>query len=235
VAGAAVYLVPAADVEKLRKEASIEIRANVDNDEPMEDTLATGRDKYRKGVTDQTGAFTISEVEGGKYFVYVEPGDPAHLPGGDMANKAMSAAKLTANLLAIQVSKVPDNAHLVGSSKCLSCHKNYADLKKTLHTIGIAVINKPSNLQDFSRFTVWSNRKARPARAFPLPVPAAGNVTNQHREPHRRQSTAKKINWQSVLYSGKRKVLSSSHRNQGEVQGLLRIAANRLWAGSSVG
>jgi len=153
VAGAAVYLVPAADVEKLRKEPSIEIRANVDNDEPMEDTLATGRDKYPKGITDLTGAFTISAVEEGRYFVYVEPADPAHLPGGDMANKAMSAAELTANPLAIQVSgKVPDNAHFVGSSKCLSCHKEYADLKKTLHKIGIAVINKPSNLQDFSRF-----------------------------------------------------------------------------------
>ena len=153
VEGAAVYLVPAADVEKLRKEPSIEIRANVDNDEPMEDTLATGRDKYPKGITDQTGAFTISAVEEGKYFVYVEPADPAHLPGGDMANKAMSAAELTADPLAIQVSgKVPDNAYFVGSSKCLSCHKDYADLKKTLHKIGIAVIGKPGNLQDFSRF-----------------------------------------------------------------------------------
>lgn len=153
VAGATVYLVPAVDVEKLQKQPSIEIRANVDNDEPMEDTLATGRDKYRKGTTDPSGAFTIEQVGEGKYFVYVEPSDPGHLPGGDLANRAMTTAELGAAPLAIQVSgKVPDNATFVGSSKCLSCHKDYADLKMTLHKIGIAVIGKPSNLQDFSRF-----------------------------------------------------------------------------------
>jgi predicted CXXCH cytochrome family protein len=153
VAGATVYLVPAADVEKLQQQPSIEIRANVDNDEPMEDTLATGRDKYQKAMTDPTGAFTIATVAEGKYFVYVEPADPEHLPGGDIANKAMTAAELTANSLAIQVSgKVPANAFFVGSSKCLSCHEDYTDLKKTLHKVGIAVIGKPGNLQDFSRF-----------------------------------------------------------------------------------
>ncbi|MFZ5797627.1 MAG: hypothetical protein ACOY3O_04285, partial [Thermodesulfobacteriota bacterium] len=153
VAGATVYLVPAVDVEKLQKQPSIEIRANVDNDEPMEDTLATGRDKYRKGTTDPSGAFTIEQVGEGKYFVYVEPSDPGHLPGGDLANRAMTTAELGAAPLAIQVSgKVPDNATFVGSSKCLSCHKDYADLKMTLHKIGIAVIGKPGNLQDFSRF-----------------------------------------------------------------------------------
>lgn len=153
VAGATVYLVPAADVEKLHKQPSIEIRANVDNDEPMEDTLVTGRDKYQKGTTDPKGAFTIGQVAEGKYFVYVEPADPAHLPGGDIANKAMTAAELMTKPLVIQVSgKVPDNASFVGSSKCLSCHQDYADLKKTLHKIGITVIGKPGKLQDFSRF-----------------------------------------------------------------------------------
>lgn len=153
VAGATVYLVPAADVAKLAKAPTTEIRANVDNDEPMEDTLATGRDKYQKGTTDAKGAFSIPKVAEGKYFVHVDPADAEHLPGGDMANKAMTAAELTAKPLAIQVSgKAPAGAHFVGSSKCLTCHSGYADLKKTLHKLGIAVVGKPGKLQDFSRF-----------------------------------------------------------------------------------
>jgi predicted CXXCH cytochrome family protein len=153
VAGATVYLVPAADVAKLAKAPTTEIRANVDNDEPMEDSLAPNRDKYQKGTTDQKGAFSIAKVADGKYFVYVEPADAEHLPGGDLANKAMTTAELMAKPLAIQVSgKVPGNASFVGSSKCLACHKDYADLKKTLHKLGIAVVGKPGKLQDFSRF-----------------------------------------------------------------------------------
>lgn len=153
VAGATVYLVPAADVAKLAKAPTTEIRANVDNDEPMEDSLAPNRDKYQQGTTDKKGAFSIAKVADGKYFVYVEPADPEHLPGGDLANKAMTAAELMAKPLAIQVSgKVPGNASFVGSSKCLTCHKDYANLKMTLHKLGIAVVGKPGKLQDFSRF-----------------------------------------------------------------------------------
>jgi hypothetical protein len=154
IAGATVYLVPAADVDKLAKAPTTEIRANVDNDEPMEDTLAAGgRDKYPKAKTDAKGAFSIAKVADGKYFVYVEPADAEHLPGGDLADKAMSAAELAAKPLAIQVSgKAPENANFVGSSKCLACHKDYAALKMTLHKLGIAVIGKPGKLQDFSRF-----------------------------------------------------------------------------------
>jgi hypothetical protein len=111
VAGAAVYLVPAADVAGLAKPPSIEIRKDVTNDEPMEDNLAANRDKYLKGTTDRNGAFTISGVADGKYFVYVEPSDRDHLPGGDLSNKSMGTAELARKPLAIQVSgKVPDNA-----------------------------------------------------------------------------------------------------------------------------
>jgi predicted CXXCH cytochrome family protein len=157
VAGATVYLVPAAEVAKLAKAPSIEIRRDVDNDEPMEDTLATNRDKYQQGKTDQKGAFSIAKVVDGKYFVYVEPADGDHLPGGDLANKAMAASELKAKPLTIQVSgKIPDSASFVGSSRCLTCHKGYADLKKTLHKLGIAVVGKPGKLQDFSRFPAFN-------------------------------------------------------------------------------
>src|SRR3990167_9450788 len=153
VAGATVYLVPAADVAKLAKQPSIEIRKDGPNDEPMEDSLAAGKDKYLKGTTDRNGSFSISGVADGKYFVYVEPSDRDHLPGGDLSNTAMAANELARKPLAIQVSgRAPDNATYTGSSKCLACHGAYGDVKKTLHKLGIAAVGKSSKLQDFSRF-----------------------------------------------------------------------------------
>jgi predicted CXXCH cytochrome family protein len=157
VAGATVYLVPAEDVVKLGREPSIDIRKDVPNDEPMEDNLAANRDKYQKGTTDPKGAFSIANVADGKYFVYVEPADRGHLPGGDLANKAMTTAELAAKPLAIEVSgRAPDNATFVGSSKCLTCHGEYADLKKTLHKLGISVVGKPGKMQDYSRFPAFN-------------------------------------------------------------------------------
>ena len=97
VSGATVYLVPAADVAKMAKAPSNQIRRNVDDDEPMEDNLAANRDKYAQGVTDAKGAFTIPKVGDGKFFVYVQTTDPEHSPGGDHANKSRSAAELSAN------------------------------------------------------------------------------------------------------------------------------------------
>ncbi|MBI2959272.1 MAG: hypothetical protein HYY28_03080, partial [Betaproteobacteria bacterium] len=157
VAGAAVYLIPAADVAKLGKPPSIEIRKNSPNDEPMEDTLATNRDKYKKGTTDKKGAFSILNVADGRYFVYVETSDRDHLPGGDLANKSMSTAELGKKPLKISVSgKVPDNANFVGSSQCLGCHSDKASVKKTKHKLGITAVGKPSQLQDHSRFPAFN-------------------------------------------------------------------------------
>lgn len=153
VASATVYLVPAADVAKLGKAPSGVIRRNVDDDEPMEDSLANNRDKYAHGVTNARGAFKIDKVAAGKYFVYVEPTDATFLPGGTLTNKAMSAAELTAKPLEIQLSgNVPANATFVGSSKCLDCHEEYSDFTKTAHKHGINVVGKPGKLQDMSRF-----------------------------------------------------------------------------------
>ena len=153
VVGAVVYLVPAGDVAKLVQAPSIDIKKDVPNDEPMEDNLAANRDTYRNGTTGRNGAFTISGVADGKYFVYVEPSDRQHLPGGDLSNKAMTADELARKPLAIQVSgKVLEGAAYVGSSRCLLCHKDFGDVKKTLHKLGIQAIGKSSTLQDFSRF-----------------------------------------------------------------------------------
>ncbi len=153
VAGATVYLVPGADVAKLKKAPSFNIRRNVNDDEPMEDSLATNRDKYLQGVTDASGAFTINKVVDGRYYVYVEPTGTTFLPGGTLSNKSMTAAQLRAKPLEIEVSgNVPANATFVGSTACLECHEEQAGIAKTAHKLGIAVVGKPGKLQDFSRF-----------------------------------------------------------------------------------
>ncbi len=157
VAGATVYLVPAADVAKLAKAPTFQIRRDAADDEPMEDNLAANRDKYAQAITDSGGNFNIAKVADGKYFVYVQPTDAEHLPGGDLANKSMSSAELAAKPLAIQVSgKIPADAVFVGTSRCLACHSKYSDVKKTLHRLGITVVGKPSKLQDHSRFPAFN-------------------------------------------------------------------------------
>jgi len=153
IASAAVYLIPAADVVNLGKASPINRKINSPNDEPMEDTLASHRDKYQKGMTDSKGNFSIANVADGKYFVYVEPSDKEHLPGGDASNKSMTTAELAKAPLKIVLSgKIPDNASFVGSSQCLGCHGSHGSIKKTMHKLGISVIGKPGKLQDYSRF-----------------------------------------------------------------------------------
>ena len=104
-------------------------------------------------MTDGKGNFSIPKVADGKYFVYVEPSDKEHLPGGSLSNKSMTAGELAKAPLKIAVSgKSPDNATFVGSSKCMTCHSDYESIKKTAHKLGISVVGKPSKLQDVSRF-----------------------------------------------------------------------------------
>ncbi len=78
IGGATVYLVPAADVAKLRKAPSFNIRRNADDDEPMEDNIAAHGDKYQQAVTNGSGEFSIANAVAGKYFVYVAPDDDRH-------------------------------------------------------------------------------------------------------------------------------------------------------------
>ncbi len=149
---ATVYLIPAADVEAMAK-IPTEIKRDSKNDEPLEDNLAANRDKYQKAATNKKGGFRIANVTDGKYFVYVEPGDKGHLPGGDRANKAMSTAEFKGKPIKILLSgNIPADATFVGTSQCLMCHKGYASETKTLHKLGISVVGKPSKLQDGSRF-----------------------------------------------------------------------------------
>ena len=149
---AAVYLIPAADVEAMGK-TPLEVKKNSPNDEPLEDNLAANMDNYKNGTTDRKGSFSVTGIPDGKYFIYAIPAGNRYLPGGDKANKSISAKEFQGKTIKIQLSgSAPDNAVYVGSSKCLTCHPTYESLKKTLHKLGISVIGKASKLQDHSRF-----------------------------------------------------------------------------------
>jgi predicted CXXCH cytochrome family protein len=153
IENATVFLVPASDITALYQKPPFEIVEDSPNDEPFDDNIAANRNKYLNGITDNQGNFTIGNVPEGKFFVYTEPSDTEHLPGGSIANTAMALSELTAKPLKVLLSgKSPENATYVGTSKCLTCHKKYETIKKTLHKTGISVIGKQSKLQDFSRF-----------------------------------------------------------------------------------
>ncbi|MBI5025468.1 MAG: hypothetical protein HZC12_01830 [Nitrospirae bacterium] len=157
ISKATIYLIPSIDVEAMAK-TPIEIKRDSKNDEPLEDNLAANRDKYRKATTGKKGDFKVVNIVDGKYFIYVEPSDKEHLPGGDKSNKAMSTAEFKGKTIKILVSgNVPADATYVGTSRCLMCHKAYESEKKTLHKLGIRVAGKDSKLQDVSRFPEFDN------------------------------------------------------------------------------
>lgn len=152
VANATVWLIPSTDVAAMGK-TPIEIKKDARNDEPLEDNLAANRDRYLKGKSGDNGEFSVTDVPGGKYFLYVEPADATYLPGGDKSRKSMSSAELAAAPVNIRVSgNIPAGATYTGTTKCLECHDEQEHFTKTLHRLGIQVIGKPSKLQDFSRF-----------------------------------------------------------------------------------
>ena len=157
IPGATVYLIPAEDVAAMAK-TPMEVKKNAANDEPMEDNLAAHKEKYKKGVTDKQGSFKIAAVPEAKHFLYAVPADATYLPGGDKADIAVSPGALKGKSVEIRLSgNIPAGATFVGTTKCLSCHKDYATEKMTLHKLGIRVAGKDSNLQDSSRFVEIDN------------------------------------------------------------------------------
>lgn len=157
VAKATVYLIPAADVEAMAKTA-LEVKKNAANDEPMEDSLAANKEKYKQGVSDKQGNFKITDVADAKYFFYVVPADATYLPGGDKANTALAPADLKGKKIEILLSgNIPAGAKFVGMTSCLKCHKTYGTEKMTLHKLGIRVAGKNSKSQDSSRFPEIDN------------------------------------------------------------------------------
>jgi hypothetical protein len=152
VAGATVWLIPSADIAAMGK-TPIEIKKDAKNDEPLEDSLAANRERYQKARTNAKGEFSFAKVADGKYFVYVEPANSTYLPGGDKSRKALTVAELGKAPLKIKLSgNTPPGATFIGSSRCMKCHEDQQHFTGTLHRLGIAVIGKPSPLQDYSRF-----------------------------------------------------------------------------------
>ncbi len=152
IAGATVWLIPAADLAAMAK-TPVVIKKDSANDEPLEDNLNAHRDRYLHAKTNAQGEFDFSSVPAGNYFVYAEPGDASHLPGGSLARKALSTTELAAKPVTVKLSgNTPAGATYVGTSECLKCHDDKEHFKQTMHRLGIQVVGKPSGLQDYSRF-----------------------------------------------------------------------------------
>lgn len=152
IAGATVWLIPAADVAAMAK-TPVVVKKDSDNDEPLEDNLNAHRDRYLHAKTNAQGEFDFSSVPAGNYFVYAEPGDATHLPGGSLTRKALSITELAAKPVTVKLSgNTPADATYVGTSACLKCHDDKEHFKQTMHRLGIQVVGKPSGLQDYSRF-----------------------------------------------------------------------------------
>ncbi|MCX7164621.1 MAG: hypothetical protein NT083_16565, partial [Rhodocyclales bacterium] len=152
VADATVWLIPATDVAAMGK-TPFEMKKDSPNDEPLEDNLVANRGRYLNAKTNAKGEFSFADVPGGKYFVYVEPATSKYLPGGDKSRKSIGTDEMGAAPMLVKISgNVPPNATYIGSSACIECHEDQKHITKTLHRLGITVIDKPSKLQDFSRF-----------------------------------------------------------------------------------
>ncbi|MEO5365687.1 MAG: hypothetical protein H7831_04930 [Magnetococcus sp. WYHC-3] len=152
VGGATVWLVPAADVATMAKSPLV-VKRDSTNDEPLEDSLASNRERYQKAVSEASGVFSIAEIPQGRFFVYVEPAGDLYLPGGSHSRKAMTTEELSVAPVTVKVSgNTPSGATYVGSTKCLKCHEKQEPFTGTLHRLGIRVIGKDGKLQDYARF-----------------------------------------------------------------------------------
>jgi predicted CXXCH cytochrome family protein len=158
VAGATVHLVPASAIDTTTRMTASAIYAPPYSaeayDEPLEDTIRSGGPRFPQAVTDAQGAFVISNVPDGKFFVHVTPaaGDAEHLPGGDESRRSHAAADLRGRSMTIRLSSSPTaNAKYAGSSTCLACHKDREHWRRTAHKLGWTVPDAPARAQDFSR------------------------------------------------------------------------------------
>jgi hypothetical protein len=158
VVGANVHLVPVNAIDvTTRITASSIYQAPFPaegHDEPLEDAIRLGGDRFPQARTDSEGRFSIEPVPDGQYFIHVTPDlkDAEHLPGGDQSRRSYSALQLRGRSMTVTVSTRPSpKATVVGSSTCLSCHQGQRHWNKTAHKIGWTVPQAPGKMQDFSR------------------------------------------------------------------------------------
>ena len=158
VAGAMVHLVPVTAIDvSTRMTASAIYAAPYPAelyDEPLEDAIRLKGTQFPRATTDARGNFVIANVPDGRFFVHVTPAasDTEHLPGGDQSRQSHSAEQLRGRSMTIQVSSSPSAAaRFVGSSTCLSCHRDKRHWQQTAHKLGWTVPGVPGRMQDFSR------------------------------------------------------------------------------------
>jgi predicted CXXCH cytochrome family protein len=171
VEGATVFAIPVADVEALSAVAISRDTANFGNysveglavDEPLEDLVkgnftptGGGVATYKSAVTDAGGKAELTGLPTGatdKFFIYVNPADAGHLPGGSLCREPVTGASLDGKNTPVTVSTKPSAAAtFIGTSTCLLCHADKADYKKTMHRNGLMAPGAPSALQDTSEF-----------------------------------------------------------------------------------
>jgi hypothetical protein len=158
VTGAMVHLVPVTAMDTTTRMTASAIYAAPfpaeAYDEPLEDAIRLQGASFPQTTTDARGNFSIADVPNGKFFVHVTPAarDTQHLPGGDQSRRSFLADVLRGRSMAIKVSSNPSaNARYVGSSNCLTCHKDQQHWNKTAHKLGWTVPEAPGRMQDFSR------------------------------------------------------------------------------------
>jgi hypothetical protein len=158
VAGATVHLVPVTAIDTSSRMTASAIYAAPfpaeAYDEPLEDTIRQRGRTFPQAITDERGRFSIDDVPDGRFFVHVTPGaqDREHLPGGDRSRRSYAATELRGASMTIEVSSSPSPAaRFVGSSSCLTCHKDQRHWQQTAHKLGWTVPGAPGKMQDFSR------------------------------------------------------------------------------------
>jgi hypothetical protein len=158
VAGATVHLVPVTAIDIKSKITASSIYASPvpaeAYDEPLEDTIRLRGKEFPQSLTDTRGRFNIAPIPAGRFFVHVTPApaDTLNLPGGDQSRRSFSASELNSRSMTIRLSTTPSvNARYVGSSNCLSCHKDQQHWNQTAHKLGWTVPGTPGPMQDFSK------------------------------------------------------------------------------------
>jgi hypothetical protein len=146
--GGTVYFVPAGDVAALPP-TTVEVDST--NDEPLEDLIAANGAGYQQATINANGSYSLTPLTAGSYFITFIPelSDVGHLPGGNVARKALDAAGLLGTQLDLRVSSAaPADAHYVGSGVCVSCHGR-SHISETMHRIGIWSNHENGRLQNF--------------------------------------------------------------------------------------
>jgi hypothetical protein len=158
VGEATVHLVPVSAMDTVTRMTASAIYAAPypaeTYDEPLEDAIRRRGAGFPQAVTDARGNFSIANVPNGKFFVHVTPSarDTGFLPGGDQSRRSFTAEVLRGRSMPIKISSTPSAAaRYVGSSNCLSCHKDQEHWNKTAHKLGWTVPEAPGPMQDFSR------------------------------------------------------------------------------------